>query len=117
MSAGLTATLRGPEGTGEARVVPLEGRTITEVDAASKSGRVAAIVEESARPPEAAWIDLETGAVEPLTDLNPHAEDWLRARRVRVAWENEKDRPSRPASEPGRPSPPSDDDPPAPSAG
>lgn len=36
---------------------------------------------------------------------------------LRVAWESEKEMPSRPASEPGRPSPPSDDDPSAPSAG
>ncbi len=75
--------------SGGTQLVPLEGRMITEVDAASKSGRVAAIVEESARPPEAAWIDLTTGALEPLTDLNPQAEDWLRARRVRVAWETD----------------------------
>ncbi len=75
--------------SGEARVVPLAGRMITEIDAASKSGRVAAIVEDAAHPPEAAWIDLTTGALELLTDLNPHAEDWLRARRVRVAWETD----------------------------
>ncbi|MCU0254627.1 MAG: S9 family peptidase, partial [Acidobacteria bacterium] len=75
--------------SGETRLVPLAGYTITGLDAAAASGRVAAIVEGSAQPPEAAWIDLETGALELLTDLNPHARDWTRARRVRVTWEND----------------------------
>jgi dipeptidyl aminopeptidase/acylaminoacyl peptidase len=75
--------------SGDARVVPLEGFTITGIDAAAASGRVAAIVEGAAQPPEAAWIDLETGALELLTDLNPQAAGWERARRMRVAWRND----------------------------
>lgn len=72
--------------TGGAAIVPLEGKAITSIDAAAKAIRIAAVVEDAGSPPEVCWIDLGTGALEPITDLNEHAADWIRARRVRLSW-------------------------------
>jgi len=72
--------------TGDATLVPLEGKLITSIDAAARAVRLAAVVEDAGLPPEVCWIDLASGALEPITDLNPDALDWIRARRMRVSW-------------------------------
>lgn len=73
--------------SGAARLVPLEGRALDGL--AAGGPRVALVVEDGASPPEVAFVDLETGALEVLTDLNPECESWIRARRQRVRWHNE----------------------------
>ncbi len=80
--------LLDPAGGGHEEV-PLAGVVIHGIDAPLREGRLAVIAEWPDAPPEVCLLDPETGSLERLTDLNPDARDRVRARRVRVTWENE----------------------------
>lgn len=75
--------------SGAAQIVPLEGKYLTRLAAASGAGRIALAAEDGATPPEIGFVDPTSGVFEPLTDLNPETLEWRRARRQRVAWKNE----------------------------
>ncbi|MBP7147790.1 MAG: S9 family peptidase [Acidobacteria bacterium] len=75
--------------SGRWEMSPLEGKLLACLSAARGSGRLAAIVEDATSTPEIAWVDPASGALELLTDLNPETEEWRRARRTRVAWDND----------------------------
>ncbi len=75
--------------TGEHEVLPLSGVVIHGIDAPLREGRLAVIAEWPDAPAEVCLLDPAGGGLERLTDLNPGAREWVRSRRVRIAWENE----------------------------
>lgn len=85
---GSRLALTDPRGA-EVVAVPLGEAYVTHLAAAFAEPRLAAVFEDAAHPPEVGFIDAATGAITRLTDLNPEVEDWRRATRRRVTWDNE----------------------------
>ncbi len=76
-------------GSGRWERVPLEGKVLGSMDVARNTGELVLIVEDAARCPELALLKPPSGELELLSELNPQAENWIRARRRQVTWENE----------------------------
>jgi len=75
--------------TGDHETLPLAGLVVHEIDAPLGEGPLAVVAEWPDAPAEVCLVDPASGKLERLTDLNPAVRDRSRARRVRVAWENE----------------------------
>jgi dipeptidyl aminopeptidase/acylaminoacyl peptidase len=70
-------------------ILPLHGRQLWSLAAPRREGRLGVVTADSAHPPEVAFVDPSTGALEIATRLNPEVDGLRRARRRRVEWENE----------------------------